>query len=84
LKAIPQTPSQAKQAIFQKTAGVHRLDKYGDFAIIDNLVKSYGGTYSHDDIFELDVVLVHNMLLFAKESAYIDSGTMEAQRTATN
>ena len=84
MKAIPQTAGQNKQHIFAQTAGVHRLDKYGDFAIIDNLVKSYNGTYSHDEIFDLDVVLVHNMLLLAKESAYVEAGTNEAQRSAQN
>jgi len=71
-------------AIFSKVAGAHRLDKFGDFAIIDSLVKSYSGAYTHDDIFDLDVLMVHNMLLLAKEQAYIESGVNEAQKQSKN
>lgn len=82
MNAIPQTATQKKSELFAKTSGSHRLDKYGDFGIIDNLVRSYSGTYTHDEIFDLDVLMVHNMLLLAKESAYVESGMNEAMRTA--
>ena len=84
MSSIPRTATQSKMEIYSKVAGSHRLDKFGDFGIIDNLVRSYGGTYTHDDIFELDVIMVHNMLLLAKEVAYVESGTQEAQRQAKN
>jgi len=44
-------------------------------------VRTYGGTYTHDAIFDLDVVMVHNMLLLAKEMAYVESGMNEALKT---
>ena len=62
-------------------AGAKRLDKYGDFAIIDNLVKLYPN-YSHDDIFEMSVVMVHNMILYNKDLSYIESRKEEIQRQA--
>jgi hypothetical protein len=80
MEAIPQTSTQLKNQTFQKIAGSHRLEKYGDFAVIDNLVKTYQGTYNHDDIFDLDVQLVENLLMYNKELAYVESGAHEAQR----
>ena len=43
-------------------------------------MKTYAGVYSHDDIFNLEVVLVHNMILLNKELAYVDSKTREIQK----
>ncbi len=68
--------------MFSQAVGSKRLDKFGDFAVIDNLVKNYSGTYTHDDIFDMEVVFVHNMILYAKECAYIQSKIQEAQREA--
>ena len=64
---------------FQKLAGVSRLDRYGDFALIDNLVKTYAGTYSHDDIFNLEVVMVHNLILLNKELGYVEAKMRDIQ-----
>lgn len=83
MQAIPQTPTQKKNEVFSKIAGSHRLEKYGDFGIIDHLVKAYGGAYTHDDIFDLDVGLVETMLLYNKDLTYVESGTNEAQRATS-
>ena len=62
-------------------AGAKRLDKYGDFALIDNLVRIYS-IYSHDDIFNMDLIMVHNMILYNKELNYVESRKEEIQRQA--
>jgi len=67
-----------------KLAGGKRLDKYGDFAMIDNLVKTYGGTYSHDDIFNMEVVTVHNLILLNKDLGYLDSKVRALQNQNKN
>ena len=69
---------------FHKLAGGKRLDKYGDFAMIDNLVKTYGGTYSHDDIFNMEVVTVHNLILLNKDLGYLDSKVRALQNQNKN
>ena len=61
-------------------AGVNRLDRFGDFVIIDSLVKTYKGVYSHDDIFNMEIPLVHNLILLNKELSYIESNTNDIQR----
>lgn len=65
-----------------KASGSDRLNKYGDFGLIDDLVKSYNGAYTHDQLFDLDVIMVHNMILYAKESAYVNAATQEAHKAA--
>lgn len=65
-----------------KASGSSRLDRFGDFAMIDNLVQNYSGAYTHDDIFDMDVVMVHNMILYAKECAYVQSATTINTRAA--
>ena len=71
-------------ANIQKMAGGERLDKFGDFALIDNLVKTYQGVYSHDDIFNLEVVLVQNMILLNKELSFMDAKIRELQNQLKN
>ena len=80
IKAIPSTPRQKQTEELYKLSGVHRLEKFGDFVIIDNLVKTYGGAYTHDNIFDMDVVLVHNMILLNKMNAYIESRKADAEQ----
>ena len=69
---------------FQKLGGGKRLDKYGDFALIDNLVKTYNWTYSHDDIFNMEVIMVQNLILLNKELAYVDSKVRDIQSQIKN
>ena len=80
IDSIPTTPEQTKIHNFQKLGGSSRLDKFGDFALIDNLVKAYNGAYNHDEIFNMEVVLVQNMILLNKELSYIESKTREIQK----
>ena len=82
LKNIPSSSTQRASEGYSKLAGAKRLDKYGDFGLIDNLVKLYGGVYSHDDIFNKDILFVHNAILYNKELAYIESRKEEIQRQA--
>ena len=56
-----------------------RLEKYGEFNTIDTLVRTYP-QYTHDDIFDLPVVMVHNMILYNKDLDYIQSRKEEIQR----
>ena len=81
LKKIPSTGTQKTSENYSKMAGAKRLDKYGDFALIDNLVRIYG-IYSHDDIFDMSVVMVHNMILYNKDLNYTESRKDEIQRQA--
>jgi len=75
LKRIPKSNEQKKvegiSNMFSK-----RIDRFGDFAILDQLVKTYT-SYTHDDIFNLELVMVHNMILLNKELAYVQSATNE-------
>lgn len=61
-------------------AGGARLEKFGDFLVIDNLVKTYQGVYSHDDIFEMEVIMIHNMILLNNTLAYHESMKDEIKR----
>ena len=63
-------------------AGAKRIEKFGDFVIVDNLVKQYSGVYSHDDILNLDVLMVHNLILYNRNLSYIESRKEEIQRKA--
>ena len=82
LKKIPTSAIQKQSENYSKLAGAKRLDKYGEFGLIDNLVRLYNGTYNHDDIFEMDVLLVHNLILYNKELSYVESRKEEIQRQA--
>lgn len=84
LNNIPSTPEQTKLQNYQKIAGAARIDKYGDFALIDNLVKAYNGAYDHDDIFNLEVIMVQNMILLNKEIGYVESKVREIQNQVKN
>ena len=65
---------------FSEMAGDKRLNKYGGFGLIDSLVRTYAGTYTHDEILEMEVLMVHTMLKWNKELAYITQKTSEIQR----
>ena len=80
---IPLSNSQKDAKRFQDLAAGKRLDKYGDFATLDNLVKAYSGAYNHDDFYNMEVSLVYNMILINKESHYIDARAQELQRQLT-
>ena len=80
LKKIPTSTTQKQSEAYSKMAGASKLDKFGDFALIDTLVKAYQGVYNHNDIFNLDVLFVHNLILYNKQLNYIDSRKEEIQR----
>lgn len=79
LAAIPMTAEQTKMNSFFEMAGSKRLEKWGDFMLIDQLCKSYP-QYKHDDIWEMEVIFVNNLILLNRESGYVNSKTQEIQR----
>ena len=79
LAAIPMTAEQTKMNSFFEMAGSKRFDKWGDFVLIDQLCKSYP-QYTHDDIWEMEVIFVNNLILLNRESGYVNSKTQEIQR----
>tara|TARA_R110000823_G_scaffold291155_1_gene409527 strand:+ start:72 stop:374 length:303 start_codon:yes stop_codon:yes gene_type:complete len=79
LAAVPMTAEQTKMNSFFEMAGSKRLEKWGDFMLIDQLCKSYP-QYTHDDIWEMEVIFVNNLILFNRESWYVNSKTQEIQR----
>ena len=79
LAAIPMTAEQIKMNSFFEMAGSKRLEKWGDFMLIDQLCKTYP-QYTHDDIWEMEVIFVNNLILLNRESGYVNSKTQEIQR----
>jgi hypothetical protein len=79
LAAIPMTAEQTKMNSFFEMAGSKRLEKWGDFMLIDQLCKTYP-QYTHDDIWEMEVIFVNNLILLNRESGYVNSKTQEIQR----
>jgi hypothetical protein len=79
LAAVPMTAEQTKMNSFFEMAGSKRLEKWGDFMLIDQLCKSYP-QYTHDDIWEMEVIFVNNLILLNRESGYVNSKTQEIQR----
>ena len=79
LAAVPMTAEQTKMNSFFEMAGSKRLEKWGDFVLIDQLCKSYP-QYTHDDIWEMEVIFVNNLILLNRESGYVNSKTQEIQR----
>ena len=79
LAAIPMTAEQTKMNSFFEMAGSKRLEKWGDFVLIDQLCKTYP-QYTHDDIWEMEVIFVNNLILLNRESGYVNSKTQEIQR----
>jgi hypothetical protein len=69
IKAIPTTPEQKSQAIKSGLLS-KRLHRFGDFNAIDTLAKTYP-QYTHDDLFNAEIVFVHNLLLLNREQDYI-------------
>ena len=79
LAAVPMTAEQTKMNSFFEMAGSKRLEKWGDFMLIDQLCKTYP-QYTHDDIWEMEVIFVNNLILLNRESGYVNSKTQEIQR----
>ena len=79
LAAVPMTAEQTKMNSFFEMAGSKRLEKWGDFMLIDQLCKTYP-QYTHDDIWEMEVIFVNNLILLNREMGYVNSKTQEIQR----
>ena len=56
-----------------EAAGVDRLSEYGSLVTIDSLVKAYPGTYTHDDIFKLNLGLVYQLMAINKTRDHIQA-----------
>ena len=59
-----------------------RLNKYGEFFLLDQLVKMYPA-YKHSDIFDLSVSEVYTIKIMGMESAYLERQRNEV-RTKLN
>ena len=79
MESIPKTAEQIKMDGFYELAGSKRLEKWGDFMFIDQLCKTYP-QYTHDDIWEMELILVNNLILLNREMGYVNSKTQEIQR----
>ena len=79
LNAIPQTAQQTKSQILSQASGAKRLERFGDLVLIDQLVKIYP-RYSHDDVFDMELVFILELFLLNKTQSYIQSGAYEQQR----
>jgi len=64
---------------FFEMAGSKRLEKWGDFILIDQLCKTYP-QYTHDNIFDMELITVNNLIILNREMAYVNSKTQEIQR----
>ena len=64
---------------FFEMAGSKRLEKWGDFILIDQLCKTYP-QYTHDKIFDMELITVNNLIILNREMAYVNSKTQEIQR----
>ncbi len=76
---IPKTAEQLKMDNFFEMAGSKRLEKWGDFILIDQLCKTYP-QYTHDNIFDMELITVNNLIILNREMAYVNSKTQEIQR----
>ena len=63
-----------------KMAGDEVLNEFGDFMLIDNLVRAYPGTYTHDQVFEMDLVFVYELIYINRVRDYLTSKTGEIHR----
>ena len=79
LDRIPKTAEQLKMDNFFEMAGSKRLEKWGDFILIDQLCKTYP-QYTHDNIFDMELITVNNLIILNREMAYVNSKTQEIQR----
>jgi len=52
------------------------LDKHGEMMLIDSLVKTYP-SYTHDDIFNMEVSLAMSLVLINRESKYVSDSTQD-------
>jgi len=64
---------------FFEMAGSKRLEKWGDFILIDQLCKTYP-QYTHDNIFDMELITVNNLIILNREMTYVNSKTQEIQR----
>ena len=76
---IPKTAEQIKMDNFFEMAGSKRLEKWGDFILIDQLCKTYP-QYTHDNIFDMELITVNNLIILNREMTYVNSKTQEIQR----
>ena len=58
-------------ATYWEMAGSERLEKFGEFAHIDSLAKTYG--YSHEQVFKLSWSEVMTFIYYNKEYSYVES-----------
>lgn len=63
--------------IYQSLQPEKLLKAFGSFSVIDSLCKEYP-QYTHDDIFNMEWALVHNLLLHNKVQAYLKSAMEES------
>ncbi len=73
------TAEQRKMNSFFDMAGSKTLEKWGDFMLIDNLCKIYP-QYTHDDIWDMELITVNNLIILNREMGYVNSKTQEIQR----
>ena len=56
------------------------MDKYGELLLIDQMVRTYQGAYTHDDIFNLTVVEVYNFKLMQMEMNYLEEAKSKVRQ----
>jgi len=57
-----------------------RFDKYGEFALVDSLAKTYN--YTHEQVFKLSWTEAMTMIAYNREYNYVDAKAREFSRKA--
>ena len=74
-QSVPLSEDLASKLVSNK-----RLDKYGELLLIDQMVRTYAGAYTHDDIFNLTVVEVYNFKLMQMELNYLEEAKSKVRQ----
>jgi len=63
---------------FWKIYAGDRMDKYGEFVLIDKIAKHY--SYTHEQVFNLSWREAYTIIALNREQAYIEHKATEAKR----
>lgn len=61
-------------------AGGEKLLNYGELLTIDNIVRLYPGTYTHDEVFNLNCHFVYQLMAMNKQRNYVETQSQKMRR----
>lgn len=67
-------------ASYYNIAGSERLEKWGEWVLIDSLAKTYN--YTHDQVFALSWSEAMTMIAYNREAAYVENKAVEIRNAA--